>query len=79
MDLSGKSRYALIFQTQPFTSVFSLRILSAKAWEDRPIVLRQIDQIGDKSSVAFSFLDLVAELLTRFFSIKVGRYASPNR
>ncbi|KAI0053920.1 P-loop containing nucleoside triphosphate hydrolase protein [Auriscalpium vulgare] len=26
-----------------------LRILSAKTWEDRPTVLRQIDQIGEKS------------------------------
>ena len=79
MDLSGKSRYTLIFQTQPFTSVFSLRILSAKAWEDRPIVLRQIDQIGDKSSVAFSFLDLIAESSTCFFSIKVDRCTSLHR
>jgi len=78
MDLNGKSRYVLIFQTKPFTSVFSLRILSAKAWEDRPIVLRQIDQIGDKSSVAFSFLDLVAEPSTGFFSIKVDCHASPH-
>jgi len=37
---------------------FSLRILSGKAWEDRPVVLRQIDQIGDKSLVAVSFLVL---------------------
>ena len=40
---------------------FSLRTLSAKAWEDRPIVLRQIDQIGDKSSVAFSCLTLTTK------------------
>jgi len=27
----------------------SARCLAAKAWEDRPTVLRQIDQIGEKS------------------------------
>ena len=52
MGLNGKLRRARTVRTQSFTSVFSLRILSAKAWEDRPIVLRQIDQIGDKSLVA---------------------------
>lgn len=26
-----------------------MRCLSAKAWEDRAVVLRQIDQIGEKS------------------------------
>lgn len=27
----------------------SVRCLNAKAWEDRPIVLRQIESLGDKS------------------------------
>lgn len=31
--------------------IHRLRCLSAKAWEDRPIVLRQINQIGEKSYV----------------------------
>jgi hypothetical protein len=30
-------------------TVSRLRILSGKAWEDRPLVLRQIEQIGEKS------------------------------
>lgn len=30
----------------------SMRCLNAKTWEDRPIVLRQIDQIGEKSYVS---------------------------
>jgi ATP-dependent DNA helicase HFM1/MER3 len=53
----GLIRYGLEWYVavcaQPLGAVLhescSLRILSAKAWEDRPIVLRQIDQIGDKS------------------------------
>jgi hypothetical protein len=28
-----------------------VRCLTAKAWEDRPVVLRQLDQIGEKSCV----------------------------
>jgi ATP-dependent DNA helicase HFM1/MER3 len=28
---------------------FSLRCLTAKAWEDRPVVLKQIEQIGERS------------------------------
>lgn len=32
---------------------FSLLILSAKTWEDRPIVIQQIDQIGVELWVAF--------------------------
>lgn len=31
------------------TSKTRLRCLTAKAWEDRPVVLRQLDQIGEKS------------------------------
>lgn len=30
-------------------SATSVRSLTAKAWEDRPMVLRQIEQIGEKS------------------------------
>lgn len=36
--------------THPSKPLFpSARCLVAKAWEDRPTVLRQIDQIGEKS------------------------------
>lgn len=34
---------------QVLIRVLSVRSLNAKAWEDRPVVLRQLDQIGEKS------------------------------
>ena len=40
----------------PFNGIdgtYRLRCLNAKAWEDRPTVLRQIEQIGEKSCVQF--------------------------
>jgi hypothetical protein len=33
--------------------VIRYRCISAKAWEDRPIVMRQIEQLGERSSVSF--------------------------
>ncbi|PFH54231.1 hypothetical protein AMATHDRAFT_135953, partial [Amanita thiersii Skay4041] len=38
-----------------------LRCLSAKAWEDRPVVLRQIEQIGEKSHKCPQVLQVLAE------------------
>lgn len=37
------------------TSLRRLRCLNAKTWEDRPVVLRQIEQIGEKSCVFLTF------------------------
>ncbi|KZS90015.1 P-loop containing nucleoside triphosphate hydrolase protein [Sistotremastrum niveocremeum HHB9708] len=36
-----------------------LRSLNAKAWEDRPIVLRQLDKLGEKS---YLFIDMLSRL-----------------
>jgi ATP-dependent DNA helicase HFM1/MER3 len=33
----------------PANMIPRIRCLSAKAWEDRPTVLRQVEQIGEKS------------------------------
>lgn len=48
----GTVSYNLVFLfEQVFTFSFRVRCFTAKAWEDRPIVLRQIESIGEKSFV----------------------------
>jgi ATP-dependent DNA helicase HFM1/MER3 len=64
-----------------------LRSLTAKVWEDSPIVLRQIEQIGEKSikvitfPIPMSFVDIVWQVLAQNGIATLGalRETKPER
>jgi ATP-dependent DNA helicase HFM1/MER3 len=52
-------------KVQPLTRPLpSIRCLDAKSWEDRPTVLRQVEQVGEKSYVRHITVEHVINNLT---------------
>lgn len=51
----------LFARLRNLSSSFRARSLTAKAWDDRPIVMRQLPQIGEKSYVAAIKFDMQAD------------------